>query len=222
MIAAILLFGGQNQGKPGILFKIRYLGSERCVTHPNSSFRIRGRQWRRSACGIFAANRACEPAIKLSGQPQRGLMRIVERVEQDLVAAMKARQELRLSVLRMMKSALKLKQVELTRPLDDSEATAVLRTLVKQRQDSAEQFRKGRREELAAKEEAEIKIVEEYLPAAASEAEIEAAVTAAIAETGAASAKDLGKVMKAAMARLAGKNVDGKIVNEKARAKLGA
>lgn len=149
-------------------------------------------------------------------------MRIVERVEQDLVAAMKARQELRLSVLRMMKSALKLKQVELTRPLDDSEATAVLRTLVKQRQDSAEQFRKGRREELAAKEEAEIKIVEEYLPAAASEAEIEAAVTAAIAETGAASAKDLGKVMKAAMARLAGKNVDGKIVNEKARAKLGA
>ena len=149
-------------------------------------------------------------------------MRIVERVEQDLVAAMKARQELRLSVLRMMKSALKLKQVELSRPLEDSEATAVLRTLVKQRQDSAEQFRKGRREELAAKEEAEIKIVEEYLPAAASDEEIEAAVVAAIAETGTASAKDLGKVMKVAMAKLAGKNADGKRVNEKARAKLGA
>ena len=149
-------------------------------------------------------------------------MTIVEKVEHDLVAAMKAREELRLSVLRMMKSALKLKQVELTRPLEDSEALAILRTLVKQRHDSAEQFRKGDREELAAKEEAEIKIVEEYLPAAASDEEIAAAVTAAIAETGANSAKDLGKVMKAAMAKLAGKNVDGKRVNEKARALIGA
>jgi uncharacterized protein YqeY len=149
-------------------------------------------------------------------------MGIVQKVEQDLVAAMKARQELRLSVLRMMKSALKLKQVELTGPLEDSEATAVLRTLVKQRQDSTEQFRKGGREELAAKEEAEIKIVEEYLPAAASDEEIDAAVTAAITETGAATAKDLGKVMKAAMGRLAGKNADGKRVNERARTKLGA
>jgi uncharacterized protein len=149
-------------------------------------------------------------------------MGIVQKVEQDLVAAMKARQELRLSVLRMMKSALKLKQVELTRPLEDSEATAVLRTLVKQRQDSTEQFRKGGREELAAKEEAEIKIVEEYLPAAASDEEIDAAVTAAITETGAATAKDLGKVMKAAMGRLADKNADGKRVNERARTKLGA
>ncbi len=149
-------------------------------------------------------------------------MSIVQKVEQDLVAAMKAREELRLSVLRMMKSALKLKQVELTRPLEDSEALAVLRTLVKQRHESAEQFHKGGREELATKEEAEIKIVEEYLPAAASDEEIESAVTAAIAETGAATAKDLGKVMKAAMVKLAGKNVDGKRVNEKARAKLGS
>jgi uncharacterized protein YqeY len=148
-------------------------------------------------------------------------MAIVQRVEQDLVAAMKAREELRLSVLRMMKSALKLKQVELTRPLEDSEATAVLRTLVKQRHESAEQFHKGGREELAVKEEAEIKIVEEYLPASASDEEVDAAVTAALAETGATSAKDLGKVMKAAMAKLAGKNVDGKRVNEKARSKLG-
>ena len=149
-------------------------------------------------------------------------MSIVQKVEQDLVAAMKARAELRLSVLRMMKSALKLKQVELTRPLEDSEAQATLRTLVKQRHESAEQFRKGGREELAGKEEAEIKIVEEYLPAAANDEEIGAAVSAAIAETGAVGAKDLGKVMKSAMARLAGKNVDGKKVNEKARALLGA
>jgi uncharacterized protein len=149
-------------------------------------------------------------------------MTIVDGIERDLVTAMKAREELRLSVLRMMKTALKLKQVELTRPLEDSEALAILRTLVKQRHESAEQFRKGGREELAAKEEAEIKIVEAYLPAAATEEEIAAAVTAAITETGAAGAKDLGKVMKAAMGRLAGKNVDGKRVNEKARALLGA
>jgi uncharacterized protein YqeY len=149
-------------------------------------------------------------------------MTIVEKVERDLVAAMKAREELRLSVLRMMKSALKLKQVELTRPLEDSEALGILRTLLKQRHESAEQFRKGGREELAAKEEAEIKIVEQYLPAAASDEEIAAAVTAAVAETGAAGAKDLGKVMKAAMAKLTGKNVDGKRVNEKARALIGA
>lgn len=148
-------------------------------------------------------------------------MTIAEKVDQDLVAAMKAREELRLSVLRLTKSAFKLKQVELARPLEDSEALATLRTLVKQRHESAEQFRKGGREELAAKEEAEVKIVEEYLPAAASDEDVEAAVTAAIAETGAATAKDLGKVMKAAMAKLAGKNVDGKRVNEKARAKLG-
>jgi len=149
-------------------------------------------------------------------------MDIVQKVEQDLVAAMKGREELRLSVLRMMKSALKLKQVELTRPLEDPEILAVLRTLVKQRHESAEQFRKGGREELASKEEAEIKIVEEYLPAAASDEEIAAAVMAAIADTGASTAKDLGKVMKAAMAKLAGKNVDGKRVSETVRAKLGA
>lgn len=149
-------------------------------------------------------------------------MPIVQRTEQDLIAAMKARDELRLSVLRMMKTAFKLKQVEFTRPIDDSEALAILRTLVKQRRESADQFRQGGREELASKEEAEIRIVEEYLPAAASDDEIEAAVTAAIAESGAAAAKDLGKVMKAAMAKLAGKNADGKRVSEKARAKLGA
>jgi len=147
-------------------------------------------------------------------------MGITAKVDQDLVAAMKARDELRLSVLRMKKTALKLKQVELSRPLEESEALSILRTLVKQRRESVEQFRQGGREALATKEEAEIKIVEEYLPAAASDDEIDAAVTAAISETGASTAKDLGKVMKAAMAKLAGKNVDGKRVSDKARAKL--
>jgi uncharacterized protein len=149
-------------------------------------------------------------------------MAMVEQIEKDLTAAMKAREELRLSVLRMAKTALKLKQVELNKPLDDEQAVAVLRTLVKQRHDSVEQFRKGGREDLATKEEQEIKILQTYLPAGASDEEIDAAVAAAIAETAATTAKDIGKVMKAAMAKLAGKNADGKRVNEKVRARLGA
>ena len=148
-------------------------------------------------------------------------MAIVEQIEKDLVAAMKAREELRLSVLRMAKAALMNKKVELGKPPEDAEALAVLRTLIKQRHDSAQQFRQGRRDDLADKEEAEIKIIERYLPAGASEEEVDAAVASAIQETGATSAKDLGKVMKAAMAKLAGKTVDGKHVNEKVRAKLG-
>ncbi len=148
-------------------------------------------------------------------------MTIVEQVEKDLVAAMKAREELRLSVLRMMKTALKNKQVELSKPLADEEAVAVLRTLLKQRRDSVEQFRKGGREELADKEEAEIVVLQGYLPAAASDEDVEVAVAAAIAETGASGAKDLGKVMKASMGKLAGKNADGKRVSEIARKKLG-
>ena len=148
-------------------------------------------------------------------------MAIIEQVEKDLVAAMKAREELKLSVLRMMKAALVNKRIELGKALEDAEAMAVLRTLVKQRHESVEAFRKGGRSELADKEEAEIKIVETYLPAAASDEEIDAAVSAAIAETGAASVKDLGKVMKAVMPKLAGKNADGKRVNERVRAKLG-
>ena len=149
-------------------------------------------------------------------------MPIVERVEKDLVAALKAQDKLKLSVLRMMKAALMNKKVELGKAVDDPEALAVLRTLAKQRRESVEAFRKGGRNDLADKEEAEIKIVEAYLPAAASEEEIDAAVAAAIAETGASTAKDLGKAMKAAMAELAGKNADGKRVSEKVRAKLGA
>jgi uncharacterized protein YqeY len=148
-------------------------------------------------------------------------MPIVEEVEKDLPVALKAREALKLSVLRMMKAALKNKQVELGKPLDDTQAVGVLRTLVKQRHESVEQFRQGGRQDLADKEAAEIKIIESYLPAAATDEEIEAAVVASIAETGAAGPRDLGNVMKASMAKLAGKNVDGKRVNEKARAKLG-
>jgi uncharacterized protein YqeY len=151
-----------------------------------------------------------------------GAMALVEQVERDLIAAMKAQEALKLSVLRMMKAALTNKKIELGRPLDDPAAVAVLRSLVKQRHDSVEAYRKGGRDDLADKEAAEIKIVEGYLPAAASDEEIAAAVEAAIAETGAAGPKDLGKVMKAAMAKLAGKNADGKRVSEVVKAKLGA
>jgi uncharacterized protein YqeY len=149
-------------------------------------------------------------------------MALTDQIEKDFIAALKAQEALRLSVLRMTKAALKNRQVELGKPLEDADTVAVLRTLVKQRHDSVEQFRKGGRDELADKEEAEIKIIEGYLPAAASDEEMDAAIVAAIAETGAVGSKDLGKVMKAAMAKLAGKNADGKRVNEKVRAKLGA
>ena len=148
-------------------------------------------------------------------------MAIVEQIEKDLVAAMKAKEELKLSVLRMAKAAFMNKKIELGKPLEDTEALAVLRTLIKQRRDSTEQFRKGKRDDLADKEEAEIKIIELYLPAGAGTEEIDAAVTSALQETGATSAKDLGKVMKAAMAKLAGKNADGKQVSEKVRTRLG-
>ncbi len=148
-------------------------------------------------------------------------MSLVEQIDKDLVEAMKRKEAARLSVLRMMKSALKLKQVETGKPLADEQAEAVLRTLVKQRRDAAEIFAQGGRSDLAEKELAEIDVVAGYLPAAASEADLETAVTSAVAETGAATAKDLGKVMKAAMAKLVGKTVDGKRLSEIARARLG-
>ena len=149
-------------------------------------------------------------------------MALAEQIDQDLIAAMKTKDELRLSTLRMAKSALKLKQVEMGKPLEDAQSLAVQRTLIKQRRESAEQFRQGGRQELAAKEEAEIRIVESYLPAAATDEEIGTAVAAAVAETGASTAKDMGKVMKSVMAKLAGKNADGKRVSEKVRGRLGA
>ena len=147
-------------------------------------------------------------------------MALIERIQKDLTEAMKAKDELRLSVLRMIKSALKNKEIEKIRPLEDAESLQVLQTLVKQRRESVEQFTKGGRLELADKETREIAILEDYLPAAASDADMDAAVEAAIAETGANSPKAMGAVIKAAKARLEGKMVDGKALSDRVRERL--
>jgi uncharacterized protein len=138
----------------------------------------------------------------------------------DIVSAMKAKDQTKLTALRMLKTALTNKSIEKGRALEAAEELQVVSMLVKQRRDSIEQFTRGGRADLADKEQAEIVILNAYLPASASDDEIAAAVTAAIAETGAASAKDMGKVMKATMAALAGKTVDGKKVSEAVKAKL--
>ena len=150
-------------------------------------------------------------------------MTLVERVTQDLTAAMKSQDSGRTSALRMAKAALKNREIEKRGDLDDAEAVRVLQALVKQREDSIFQFRKANRPELVQKEEKELDVLKAYLPAEASEADIEAAVTKALAETGAATPKDMGKAMKAALAALAasGKAVDGKRVNEAVKKKLG-
>jgi len=147
-------------------------------------------------------------------------MALIERIQKDLTEAMKAKDELRLSVLRMIKSALKHKEIEKIRPLEDAESLQVLQTLVKQRRESVEQFTKGGRQELADKETKEIAILEVYLPAAASGADMDAAVEAAITETGANSPKAMGAVIKAAKARLEGKMVDGKALSDRVRERL--
>ena len=149
---------------------------------------------------------------------------LVDRIQQDLTASMKAKDADRTSALRMAKAALKNREIEKKGDLDDAEATRVLQALVKQREDSIFQFRKANRPELVQKEEKELDVLKAYLPAEASEAEIDQAVTKALAETGAATPKDMGKAMKAAMAALqaAGKPVDGKKVNDAVRRRLGA
>ena len=143
-------------------------------------------------------------------------MTISERITQDITAAMKAREEHRLSTLRMVKSALKNKEIDKRAALDDQEALAVLSTLIKQRKDSIEQFTKGGRKELADKEAAEIVIIEGYMPKAAGEEEIAAVVRATISEMGSPTMKDVGAVMKNSMAKFAasGTRVDGKVVSE--------
>lgn len=143
-------------------------------------------------------------------------MSIGERVQKDMVEAMRSRSELRLSTLRMTKSALKNKEIEKRAPLDDKEEQQVLSTLIKQRRDASEQFKKGGRPELAEKEEAEIVIIEDYLPKALSEEDIAAAVKATIAEMGSPTMKDMGTVMKNVMARLqaSGARVEGKTVSD--------
>jgi uncharacterized protein len=146
-----------------------------------------------------------------------------ERIAQDLTAAMKARDALRTGTLRMAKAALKNREIEKRATLDDAEASRVLHTLVKQREDSAQQYRAAGRPELAEKEEAEIVVLKAYLPQEATEADIAAAVDKAVEETGAGSVKDIGRVMKAALLSLqaSGRTVDGKKVNEAARKRLG-
>ncbi len=147
-------------------------------------------------------------------------MALLEQIQKDMTAAMKAREEARLSALRMIKTALMKLQVDSMKPLDEAAEQQVLKSLVKQRTDSAEMFRKGGRPELAEKEEAERALIESYLPAAASAEEMDAAIAAALAETGATSIKQMGLVMKAAQARLAGKSADGKSLSERVKAKL--
>jgi len=147
-------------------------------------------------------------------------MSLLEQVNAAITSAMKARDAVTLGTLRMLKTALTMKGVEKGRDLDDAESLQVVGTLVKQRRESIEQFRKGNRQDLVDKETAEIAVLEKYLPAAAGAAEIAAAIEQAVAETGAAGPKDMGKVMKAAMAKLAGTSVDGKAVNEAVRKRL--
>ena len=149
-------------------------------------------------------------------------MPLVDEVGAAIADAMRQHDAGRLSALRMLKAAFMNKSVEKKRDLDDSEAQQVVASLVKQRKDSIDQFTKGGRQDLADKEAAEILVLEVYLPAAADPAAVDAAVSAAIAETGATSPKDMGRVMKAVMAKLAGQNVDGKTVNDLVRRKLGA
>ncbi|MCL2877566.1 MAG: GatB/YqeY domain-containing protein [Acidobacteria bacterium] len=148
-------------------------------------------------------------------------MKLRDKINSDLTAAMKAKEADRLSVLRMMKSAVKNKEIEKIGELEDAEVMQTLVSLIKQRRDSIEQFTRGGRPELAAKEAAEIKIIEEYLPAAVSDDEIAEAVAAAISELGAVSIKDMGKVMKACMAKFAGRPLDGAGLSELVKAKLG-
>ncbi len=147
-------------------------------------------------------------------------MALIERVQADMVAAMKAREEARLNALRMIKAALQKHQIDSMKPLDDAAEQQILKQLVKQRTDAAEMFRKGGRPEQAEKEEAERVLIQSYMPAEATEDEIAQAIDAALAETGATSLKQMGVVMKAAQTKLAGKRADGKALSDKVRSRL--
>ena len=147
-------------------------------------------------------------------------MALTEQIIADLTASMKSQDAARTSTLRMVKAAMMNRKIEKGAELDDEEMSRLLRSLVKQRRDSVEQYEKAGRQDLAAKEQAEIVVIESYLPQAATEDEIQRAVAGAIAETGASSMKDMGKVMKATQTALAGKNADGKLVSEIVKSKL--
>lgn len=147
-------------------------------------------------------------------------MTISEQIQKDMVTAMRGKDELKLSTLRMMKSAIKNKEIDKRATLEDKETIAVLSTMIKQRHESVEQFTKGNRLELAKKEQAEIAIIETYMPKAVGEAEIAAAVKTTIAEMGSPTMKDMGTVMKNVMARFADARVDGKVVSETVKREL--
>ena len=147
-------------------------------------------------------------------------MSVAERIQRDIIAAMKSKDALRLSVLRMVKSAFTLKQVEKMRPLDEAESIQLLQTLVKQRKESIDQFAKGGRQDLVDKETNELSVLETYLPAGASEADMDAAIGKAISNVGATSIKQMGAVVKAAKEELTGKAVDGKALSDRVRAAL--
>ena len=148
-------------------------------------------------------------------------MALLDTIEQHMREAMKARDEARLNALRMIKSALVKHRADTARPLDEKAELQILNMLIKQRREAAEMFRQGGREDLAAREEAELRLIASYMPPTATEEEMDAAVEAALAETGATSLKQMGAVMKAAQARLAGKRVDNKVLSDKVRARLG-
>ena len=147
-------------------------------------------------------------------------MTLSEKIQKDLIYAMRAKEELRLSVLRGIKSAITYKETEKIRPLDETECIQLLQTLVKQRKESIDQFSKGNRQDLVDKETKELAIIETYLPAGASDAEMDAAIAKAIAETSATSIKQMGAVVKAAKAALEGKTVDGKALSDRVRSRL--
>src|SRR5665213_2083201 len=147
-------------------------------------------------------------------------MPLLDQIQKDMVAAMKARDEARLATVRMIKTSLKKHEIDSMKPLDEANELQILNTLVKQRREAADMFRKGNRPELADKEEAELKMIESYMPAAPTAEEIDAAIAAAMSETGVTSLKQMGVVMKATQAKLQGKRVDGKALSDQVRSKL--
>jgi uncharacterized protein YqeY len=147
-------------------------------------------------------------------------MMLLERIQKDMIEAMKAKDQARLNAIRMIKSALKKREVDSMKALDAAAEIQVLNMLMNQRKDAAELYRKGGRPELAEKEEAELKLIESYMPTAPSEEQLEQAIAAAIAETGVTSVKQMGSVMKTVQSKLAGLRIDGKLLSEKVRARL--
>lgn len=157
---------------------------------------------------------------KPAGCSRMEAMPLLDQIQKDIIAAMKGREEARLDALRMIKTALKKHEIDSMKPLDESTELQILNTLIKQRREASEMFRKGNRPELADKEDAELKLIESYMPSAPTEEEVDAAIAAAMAESGITSLKQMGVVMKAAQAKLAGKRVDGKALSERVRSKL--